>query len=68
MTVQGVYAEDVARWESELRAAGWVEEPLSVWKSQGGVRRYGPGRAWEQMKRDSVFKDSQSDASVVTKP
>lgn len=61
MTVQGVYAEDVAQWERELRAAGWVEEPLSVWKSPAGIRRYGPGRAWEQMKRDSVFGEPQSE-------
>lgn len=57
MTVQGVYAEDVAQWERELRDAGWVEELLSVWKSPSGVRRYGPARAWEQMKRDSVLPE-----------
>jgi hypothetical protein len=64
MTVQGVYAEDVAQWERELRASGWLEEPLGVWKSPAGIRRYGPGRAWEKMRRDYALKESQGGGEV----
>ena len=54
---------DNDRMAKELRASGWTQERIGLWRSPGGALYLGPFQAWKAMNgilmKEGPFGDSR---------